>query len=116
MSEPIVFISHFRIRAGKLDPFERVARDVTQRLEAEKPRTLLFAAYRDEGGTRATFVHVFADADSMDRHFEGAEERSRAAYEFLALPVRCRHTNLAVPHPILFSVEGCSAGAAERVT
>jgi hypothetical protein len=26
---------------------------------------------------------VFADAESMDVHFEGAEERSAAAYEYL---------------------------------
>jgi hypothetical protein len=83
MSEPIVFISHNQIKKGKLDELTRVSGEATTRLQAEKPRTLVFLAFVDEGGTQATFVHVFADAESMDLHFEGAEERSTAAYEYL---------------------------------
>jgi hypothetical protein len=40
-------------------------------------------AYVTESGSQMTAVHVFADAESMDRHFEGSDERSKAAYEFL---------------------------------
>lgn len=43
----------------------------------------MFLAYVSEDGTRVTIVHVFADADSMDLHVEGAEERTRTAYEFV---------------------------------
>ena len=83
MSEPIVFISHFRVKAGKLDSRRRLSHVVTKRLEAEKPRTLVFLAYLDDSGERVSFVHVFGDAESMDLHFQGADERSKAAYEFL---------------------------------
>jgi hypothetical protein len=83
MSEPIVFISHNQIKKGKLDDLKRVSGEVTTRLQADKPRTLVFLAFVDEGGTQATFAHVFADAESMDLHFEGADERSAAAYEYL---------------------------------
>ena len=83
MAEPVVFISHFRVKEGKLDGLRRLQRDATQALEAEKPRTLAFLVYLDDGGRQMTVVHVFADADSMDLHFEGAEERSKLAYEFL---------------------------------
>jgi hypothetical protein len=83
MSEPIVFITHNHIKKGKLDDLKRVSGEVTPRLQADKPRTLVFLAFVDEGGTQATFAHVFADAESMDLHFEGAEERSAAAYEYL---------------------------------
>jgi hypothetical protein len=81
MSEPIVFISHFRVRAGKLDDLKRIIEEVTRSLEAEKPRTLVYFSYVDAQGTNVTFVHVFADAESMDLHVEGAAERSKAAYE-----------------------------------
>lgn len=84
MSEPIVFISHFRVTPGRLEDLKRSSREVTAELEAEKPRTLLFVAYLDEDGTQATFVHVFRDAAAMDLHFEGAERRSAAAAELLA--------------------------------
>jgi hypothetical protein len=83
MSEPIVFISHFRVRAGKSDGLRRIVEDVTRSLETEKPRTLVYLSYIDAEGANVTFVHAFADAESLDLHFEGAEERSKAAYEFL---------------------------------
>jgi hypothetical protein len=83
MTEPIVFISHFRINAGQLDAFRTYFRVGAVGLQAEKPRTVAFLAYSDETGTRASIVHVFPDSDAMDLHFEGAAERSRAAYEFM---------------------------------
>jgi quinol monooxygenase YgiN len=83
MTEPIVFISHFRIKAGQLDAFRTYFREGATGLQAEKPRTVAFLAYADEAGTRVSIVHVFPDADAMDLHVEGAAERSRAAYEFM---------------------------------
>jgi quinol monooxygenase YgiN len=84
MSEPIVFISHFRVKPGELDALRPYLREGSAALQADKPRTLAFLAYVDESGTRATIVHVFPDSDAMDLHFEGAEDRSRGAYELLA--------------------------------
>jgi hypothetical protein len=83
MPEPIVFISHFRIKEGKLDAFRRWFKEGSKGLEAQKPRTLVFLGYLDEDGSRATIVHVFGDAESMDLHVQGAAERSRAAYDYL---------------------------------
>ena len=82
-AEPIVFISHLRVKEGKLDILRQFSPVGTKRLETEKPRTLVFLAYLDDSGDRVSFVHVFADAESMDLHVKGAEERSKAAYEFL---------------------------------
>jgi hypothetical protein len=83
MSEPIVFISHFRIKEGKLDAYRQLQRDVAGQLKEDKPRTLVFLIYMNQDGTQMTAIHVFADAESMDLHVQGSEERSRAAYEFL---------------------------------
>ena len=83
MDHPIVFISHFTVKAGKLETLKLLAHDVAIRLEAEKPQTLAFLHYLDDKGTQVTFVHVFADAEAMDVHFRGAQERSRAAFEFV---------------------------------
>jgi len=83
MNEPIVFISHFRIKADQLDAFRTYFQEGAAGLQAEKPRTVAFLAYADEAGTRASIVHLFPDADAMDLHVEGAQERSQAAYEFL---------------------------------
>ena len=83
MSDPVVFISHFRIKQGKVDSLRRVSIETTDRLRSEKPRTVLFLSYADEDRGVISFLHAFADADAMDAHFEGADERSRIALEFL---------------------------------
>jgi hypothetical protein len=83
MSEPIVFISHFRIKEGKLDRFKEFSRAGTTALEGEKPQTLAFLMYLDAEERRASVVHLFADSQAMDLHFEGAQQRAAAAYELM---------------------------------
>lgn len=83
MSQPIVFISHFRIKEGKGDAWKDLSRQAAAALEAGKPRTVGFLQYLDERGTGLSIVHVFPDAESMDLHVEGAEERAQAAYELV---------------------------------
>ncbi len=83
MSEPIVFISRFRIKEGKVDDIRRQFEERAEAIEAEKPQTLVFLSYVDRDARAVTFVHAFGDAEAMDLHFEGAEERARAAYELL---------------------------------
>jgi hypothetical protein len=83
MPTPIVFISHFRVKAGKADAYRNLQREIAAQLDAGKPRTLVFLTYLDDAGTTMTAVHVFADPEAMDLHFEGADDRSKAAYEFL---------------------------------
>ena len=83
MSAPIVFISHFRVIEGGLEGLRRLSKEVTGSLAQEKPRTLVFLQYLDVEAARMTIVHAFADAESMDQHFEGAMERAQAAYEYI---------------------------------
>jgi hypothetical protein len=83
MPEPIFFLSHFRIKDKRLDLVRELANEVATRLQAEKPRTLLFLSYADADGGTISFLHAFADAESMDLHIVGAAERSRAAYAYL---------------------------------
>ena len=47
MPEPIFFLSHFRIKEGQLDLVRQLASEVAARLQAEKPRTVLFLSYLD---------------------------------------------------------------------
>ena len=83
MSEPIVFISTHRIKEGKLDEFKELSRKMTPLIEEGKPNTVFFQSYLNDEGTELTVVHVFPGADAMDLHFEGADERSGSAYEFI---------------------------------
>ncbi len=63
MSEPVVFISHFRVKEGALEAFEQLNREVARSREAEKPRTLVFLTYMDQASSRVSFLHVFADQE-----------------------------------------------------
>ena len=81
MSAPIVFISHFRVT--DLPAYERMAPEVVRRLQAEKPQTAAFLHYLDREDSRLTIFHLFADAEAMDRHFEGAEARAEQAWQVM---------------------------------
>jgi hypothetical protein len=83
MGEPVVFVSHFTIDETAVDAFRRYTKETTEELEKAKPRTGVFVAFLSGDLANATFIHVFSDADSMDAHVQGAEERSKAAYEYI---------------------------------
>jgi hypothetical protein len=83
MSEPIVFISRHKVKEGKLDAFKQFYLEGVKVLEGEKPGTVAQLAYLNEDGTEVAIVHVFPNADAMDLHVEGADERSRRTYEFV---------------------------------
>lgn len=81
MAEPIAFISHFRVREGRAAAVRQMFPAGASQLAIAKPRTSAFLGYLDDAGERLTIVHLFPDADAMDQHFEGADQRSQAAYE-----------------------------------
>ena len=83
MSDPIVFMSHSKLKEGKLDAFRELSKEVFAAMEAEKPGTVLHYGYVDEEETEIHFIHVFPDAASMDDHMVGAGERVGRADEFI---------------------------------
>ena len=83
MSEPIVFISHHRIKPGRAEAVRALTAEIWSAMETEKPRTLMNLAYMNEEGTEVTFMHAFADIEAMQLHWQGADERSRQAYEYI---------------------------------
>ena len=83
MSDPIVFISHSKIKEGKLEALQEFSSEMFPVMEAEKPGTVLHDGYVNEEGTEVHFVHVFPDADAMDAHMVGVADRTGKAYEFI---------------------------------
>ena len=84
MPEPIVFISHFRVKPGGLAPLRALFAETSQSIETDKPNTPVYLGFLDDGGERLTVVHVFGDGASMDAHFVGADARSAAASELMS--------------------------------
>lgn len=83
MSEPIVFISHHGIKEGMLDEFRESYRRAAPSIEEDKPGTVAWLHYLDEDENEVTGIHVFPDAEAMERHMERAAERAGKAWEFL---------------------------------
>jgi quinol monooxygenase YgiN len=75
MAEPVFFASHFRIKEGGRDAVTEAARDTASHLQANKPRTVLFLIYLDREAETISFLHAFPDADALDVHSVGADER-----------------------------------------
>jgi hypothetical protein len=76
MNGPIVFISTLRLKEGGRDGVMRMVGEVLPALDAGKPRTVFQHFYLSEDGTRLKVIHVFPDAEAMDLHVVGADERS----------------------------------------
>jgi len=83
MSEPVVFVSHFRIKQGGRDVVTRAAKDVATHIHAEKLRTVLYLVYLDPEDETVSFLHAFPDGDAMDLHFVGADERFVAIRDYV---------------------------------
>jgi len=87
MTGPIVFISHFKIKEGKLNDVKQLSENVSNFIEANRPGTVAFLQFTNVDGTELSILHVFPDADAFDKHLEGAGERSNKAFEVI-IPTR----------------------------
>ena len=83
MSDPIVFISHNKIKQGKLESLREYSPKTIQLLQEQKPETVVFLSFASDDSSKVSFIHIFPDAEAMDAHFEGADERSKRASEFI---------------------------------
>jgi len=84
VSSPVVFISRLRVLPGQLAAYSRMMDEWVPRIQAEKPRTSAFLHFLDGEQSRVTIVHIFGDAEAMDLHFQGADERSKEAWKVFA--------------------------------
>src|ERR671930_379377 len=83
MGGPIIFVSHHRIKPGKLDELQALTREMWSEMEKEKPRTLANLAYVSGDGSEIAFLHAFEDIEAMQLHWQGADERTQQAYQYL---------------------------------
>jgi hypothetical protein len=84
MPEPVAFISRLAVKEGTLEAVKPMWREASRLMDSGKPGTLVFLSFLDESKSQISVLHVFGDAHSMDVHFEGSEERSRMAFEYVS--------------------------------
>jgi hypothetical protein len=68
MSEPFIFVSHSKIREGKLEEFRSYVREIAKMVETQEPRVIGFHVYANEDGTEVTGVQIHPDAAPMELH------------------------------------------------
>lgn len=85
MNEPIVLISHQRVKEGKLEDYRQSAHQVWEVLKREKPSTVVHLGFISQDNNEVSMIHVFPDAQGMDKHFEGVNERVNKAFEYVEI-------------------------------
>lgn len=83
MPGPFIFISHGRIKAGKLEDFKAYADRFLSGVEEREPRILAFNTYLDEAGEHYTSVQVHPDGESMEQHMEVMAQEIGVAFEYV---------------------------------
>jgi hypothetical protein len=68
MSGPLVFISHSKVKPGKLPAYQAHSAEATDLVESEEPRMIAFNFYASADGADVATVQVHPDAESLDRH------------------------------------------------
>lgn len=83
MSEPFIFVSHHRVKDGRLDELRELCATYSAYVEANEPRALGFRLSLDDDGPRLSHILVQPDADAMDEHVKGAHQHIGAALELV---------------------------------
>lgn len=70
MSEPLIYISTYRVKEGKREQLEQFYKKVFALVEANEPQIIAFHAFFNEDGTEMTSIQVHPDTASMDFHMQ----------------------------------------------
>lgn len=77
MSGPLIFISHSKVKPGKLEAYQAHSKEATELVESEEPRMIAFNFYASEDETDVSTVQVHPDSESLDIHLKLFAERLR---------------------------------------
>jgi hypothetical protein len=77
MSEPVAYVSTWRIKEGKLEDYRRFYAELVKIVDENEPRLTAFLTFANEDLTEITNVHVFPDSATLDRHMDVLGEKMR---------------------------------------
>jgi hypothetical protein len=78
-----MFISHSRIKPGRLEEFKAFTEKFCRWVDEREPRILAFNVYIDEAGEHYTSVQIHPDAESMEHHMRVLGQEIMATFEFV---------------------------------
>jgi hypothetical protein len=70
MSKPLIFVSTWKIREGRLEDYKQFSKELIEHIKAKEPQLIAFNMYFNEDETEMTSIQVHPDAASMDFHLQ----------------------------------------------
>ena len=70
MSKPLIFVSTWKIREGRLEGYKQFAKELMEHVKTREPQLIAFNMYFNEDETEMTSIQVHPDAASMDFHIQ----------------------------------------------
>jgi hypothetical protein len=70
MYKPLIFVSTWKIREGRLEDYKQFAKELIVHVKAKEPQLIAFNMYFNEDETEMTSIQVHPDAASMDFHIQ----------------------------------------------
>jgi hypothetical protein len=70
MDEPVVYVSTWRLKADKLEEYQRFYAELVRVVDEHEPRVAAFLAFANEDLGEITNIHVYPDGATLDRHME----------------------------------------------
>jgi hypothetical protein len=77
MSEPVAYVSTWRIKEGKFEDYRRFFAELVKTVDENEPRLTAFITFVNEDRTEITHVHVFPDSGTLDHHMDVLGEKMR---------------------------------------
>src|SRR5688572_1651704 len=70
MSKPLIFVSTWKIREGRLEDYKQFAKELMEHVKTREPQLIAFNMYFNEDETEMTSIQVHPDAASMNFHLQ----------------------------------------------
>jgi hypothetical protein len=91
VSGPLIFISHSKVKPGKLQAYQAQAAEAIDLVESEEPRMIAFIFYASADSADISTVQVHPDAESLDLHlkifFDKLQEKASATLDTYEISV-----------------------------
>jgi hypothetical protein len=74
MSKPLIFISTWKIKEGRLEDYKQFAKEFIEHVKAKEPQLIAFNIFLNEDESEMTSIQIHPDAASMDFHMQVLEQ------------------------------------------
>jgi hypothetical protein len=70
MSGPLIYLSTWRIKEGRLEEFKQFSRELINVVESKEPQLIGYNIFLSEDESEVTVMHIHPDGASMDFHMQ----------------------------------------------